>query len=398
MSDQRVIIIGGGQAGLQAAMSLRQEGHTGDITLIGDEPGLPYQRPPLSKAYLKSGDADALVLRPKSFFETKNITFNSQTRVDRIDREQQRVHAGDVVYDYDHLILALGSRNMRPPIDGVENTLDLRTLADAAAIRERLDRPLRIAVIGGGFIGLEFAAVAAVAGHTVSIAEAAPRLMARAVSAEMSQRFLDRHRDLGVQVLLGAGVNAVSTTGISLDGGQDIDADLVLLAAGVRPNTEIAEAAGLAIDNGIAVDEALSASDPLISAIGDCASFPDPFSGNRIRLESVQAATDQARNVAKRIVSGDTVPYRAVPWFWSDQADWKLQIAGLAMPSDLAVQRDENCVFRFRDDHLVAVETINDPKTHMRARKCLAAPTPPSHDALRAVDYDFGALIAGPVG
>ena len=395
---QRIVIIGGGQAGLQAAISLRLEGHRGEITLIGDEPGLPYQRPPLSKAYLKTGDADALVLRPRSFFETKGITFQSRTRVDGIDRTRQRIHAGDVAWEYDHLILALGARNMRPSIDGIDHALDLRTLADAAAIRERLDRPQRIAVIGGGFIGLEFAAVTAAAGHTVTIAEAAPHLMARAVSQEISQRFLDKHRDLGVRVLLEARVNSVSPTGISLGSGQDIAADLVLLAAGVRPNTELAEVAGLAVDNGIAVDAMLRTSDLAISAIGDCASFPDPVSGQRVRLESVQAATDQARSVARRLVTGEATPYRAVAWFWSDQADWKLQIAGLAQRSDLAVPRGEQCVFRFRNDRLTAVETINDPKSHMRARKCFAAEAAPSHEALRAVDYDLALLNERLVG
>lgn len=388
MSGDGVVIVGAGQGGFQAAASLRQEGHTGPITLIGAEPGLPYQRPPLSKAYLKTGEAGKLVLRPQSFFEKNAIDYLPETRVEEIDRGAAEVRVDGRRIAYDHLILATGTRNLRPPIDGIDAALDLRTLSDAAALRGALNRPRRMAVIGGGFIGLEFAAVARGLGHEVSVAEAAPRLMARAVSPLMSERFLALHRQLGVSVFLGSSVMRVSTSGVVLANGNSISADLVLLAAGVRPNTELAEAAGLEIENGVAVDARLRTSDPAISALGDCASFPDPRTGKRIRLESVQAATDHARTIARRIVKGDDAPYSALPWFWSDQADLKLQIAGFAGAEDEAVAVGDSAVFRFAAGQLTAVETVNDARTHMQARKRLAA-TAPDRATLEAAGYDL---------
>ncbi|MEH0069895.1 NAD(P)/FAD-dependent oxidoreductase [Pannonibacter sp. Pt2-lr] len=265
---RRIVIIGAGQGGLQAAMSLRQEGFAGEITLIGAEPGLPYQRPPLSKAYLKDGDGSRLELRPAAFFEKNGVTLVSGVRAERIDREGREVHAGGTVYPYDHLILATGTRNLRPPIPGLERVLDLRTLEDAARLRGKLERPRRIAIIGGGFIGLEFAAVARAAGHEVTVAEAAPRLMARVLSPELSARFLSLHEGMGTRILLGQPVSAVTDEGVTLADGSGIAADLVLLAAGVVPNTELAAEAGLEIANGIAVDGQLLTSDPSISALG----------------------------------------------------------------------------------------------------------------------------------
>jgi 3-phenylpropionate/trans-cinnamate dioxygenase ferredoxin reductase component len=391
MSEQRIVIVGAGQGGLQAAMSLRQEGHTGPITLIGAEPGLPYQRPPLSKAFLKTGKAEKLTLRPQTFFDKNDITYVSQTRVDAIDRTACAVRTGDRQFGYDHLILATGTRNLSPPIDGVERALDLRTLKDAENLRAALERPRRIAVIGGGFIGLEFAAVALELGHQVTVAEAAPRLMARAVSRDMSKRFHDLHVKLGAQIHLNANVSHVTDAGLVLAGGTRISADMVLLAAGVRPNTELATDAGLAVVNGIVVNTKLLTTDPKISALGDCAAFPDP-NGVMIRLESVQAATDQARAIAKRIVKDDPSPYSVVPWFWSDQADWKLQIAGLAGPDDTAIAVGTNTVLRFSGSHLTAVETINNAKTHMKARRVLANRPGPTHADLQAVGFDLTAL------
>lgn len=392
MSAERIVIIGAGQGGLQAAMSLRQEGHDGSITLIGAEPGLPYQRPPLSKAFLKTGEADKLTLRPVSFYEKNDITYKSHTWIDAIDRTANEVRAGEHRFAYDHLILATGTRNLTPPIDGVERALGLRTLQDGAALRSALDRPLQVAVIGGGFIGLEFAAVARGLGHQVTVAEAAPRFMARAVSGDMSKQFLDLHSDLGTDVYLNALVSRVTDAGLELADGRQIPADLVLLAAGVRPNTELASDAGLAVANGIVVNAQLLTSDPDISALGDCASFPDPHSDAMIRLESVQAATDHARAIAKRIVKGDRAAYAAVPWFWSDQAGWKLQIAGLGTPEDMAVAVGTDTVLRFCGSQLKAVETINNAKIHMKARRVLAQQPAPSHGDLQAVGFDLTAL------
>jgi len=388
---ENIVIVGAGQGGLQAAISLRQDGFTGRITLIGGEKGLPYQRPPLSKTYLKSGDAAALRLRPATFFAKSDIELIDGLWVDHIDRKAQIVQAGDRVFPYDHLILATGTRNLRPPIPGIDRALDLRTLEDASRLRAALERPKRCAVIGGGFIGLEFAAVAALLGHAVTIAEAAPRLMARAVSPAMSEQFRALHHDLGTATYLNAPVTEVTEDGITLQDGTVISADVVLVAAGVRPNTQLAEAANLPVDNGIVVDACLLTQDPAISALGDCAVFPDPNTGRPIRLESVQAATDHARLIARRITGKSRDPYAAVPWFWSDQADAKLQIAGLAGPDDEALTGADGTVWRFAGDRLSAVETVNNAKTHMQARKRLAG-APIDRASLVAAGMDINAV------
>jgi 3-phenylpropionate/trans-cinnamate dioxygenase ferredoxin reductase subunit len=377
VSHAGVVIVGAGQGGVQAAISLRQEGYSDPITLIGAEPGLPYQRPPLSKAFLKTGEAEKLVLRPADFYSKKSITLRSSVTVDRIDRKSRKIYIGVETLPYDHLILATGTRNLVPPIAGVRGANGLRTLADAQALRARLSAPTRIAVIGGGFIGLEFAAVAAFLGHQVHVAEAAPRLIARVLSPEMSEAFFRKHKDIGTHLHLGRGVTEVTEGSILLSDGTRIAADLVLLAAGVRPNVELAQDAGLTIANGIKVDAFLRTQDANIFALGDCAAFPDPRTGARIRLE-----------IAKTI-TGTATPYRAVPWFWSDQADWKLQIAGLAGPDDDAVRVDDQVILRFADGMLSAVETVNNAKVHMKARKLLAGSSPLTRDMLAAKDYDL---------
>ncbi len=387
----RIVILGAGQGGLQAAVNLRQEGFAGSIVLIGAEQGLPYQRPPLSKAYLKDGDALKLQLRPATFFERKEISLHTGVHVERIDRANQMVWAGKESFAYDHLILATGTRNLRPPIPGLHHALDLRTLTDADALREALKKPCRIAVIGGGFIGLEFAAVARSMGHEICVAEASSRLMSRAVSPEMSERFLKKHRDMGTTVYLGSSVCSVTEEGIVLADGSEIASDVVLLAAGVVPNTELAAAAGLQVDNGVVVNNTFLTNDESISAMGDCAVFPNPVTGLPVRLESIQAATDHAKSIASRLVRNNFTPYAAVPWFWSDQSDWKLQIAGLAAPQDDSVVRDDGAVMRFSGNILSAVETINNARTHMLARKILAG-VPVTREELAAVNYDFAAL------
>lgn len=390
--SQRVVIVGAGQGGLQAAVSLRQEGHTETITLIGSEPHLPYQRPPLSKAYLKTGQADSLRLRPQSFFDDQKIILMLGTSVTRIDTETQCVEHKNGTVPYDHLILATGTRNLRPDIAGLDRALDLRTLDDAKALRSAMPSAQSVAVIGGGFIGLEFAAVARGMGLSVTVAEAASRLMARVVSSEMSERFLQMHQALGTHVLLSAPVSQVTDNGI-VAGGQHVEADLVVLAAGVRPNTELAERAGLAINNGVRTDAQLLTSNPAISALGDCAAFPDPATGRLVRLESVQAATDHARQIARRLISGDKSHYAAVPWFWSDQADSKLQIAGAATPNDKAVALPDGTILRFDGDRLSAVETVNGARTHMQARKLLAKHPRLTRDILSAHGYKFASML-----
>lgn len=384
MSQPGVIIVGAGQGGLQAAISLRQEGFAGPVTLIGAEPGLPYQRPPLSKAYLAAGDAEALVLRPESFFAAKDITYLHSTTVEAIDRDARQVVLPGGRLDYDRLILATGTRNLRPRIEGLDRALDLRTLADAGRLREVLASPRRVAVIGGGFIGLEFAAAARKLGHQVAVIEAAERLMARVVSPLMSRYFAMLHHDWGTEVHLGQPAVAVDATGVTLADDAHVPADTVLLAAGVCPNTELAEAAGLAIENGIRLDAQLRTSDPAIFALGDCASFPDPRTGRQVRLESVQAATDHARLIAAQIAKGATASYAAVPWFWSDQGDRKLQIAGLAGPDAQEEILADGIVARVDAIGVAALETVNNAGAHMRARRLLAGHAPVSLDEMRA--------------
>ncbi|ASJ74360.1 NAD(P)/FAD-dependent oxidoreductase [Granulosicoccus antarcticus] len=387
----RIVIVGAGQGGLQAAISLRAEGFEGSIVLIGAEQHLPYQRPPLSKAFLKDGEARKLQIRPATFFERKDITLHTGVEVERIDRTDRVVWAGKESFAYDHLILATGTRNLRPPIPGLHHALDLRTLNDAQALRQALTAARSSVVIGGGFIGLEFAAVARSMGHDVCVAEAASRLMSRAVSPEMSARFLAKHRDAGTVVHLDNPVHSVTGEGVVLADGSQISADTVLLAAGVVPNTELAAAAGLLVDNGIVVNEYLLTHDDSISAMGDCAVFPNPVTGLPIRLESVQAATDHAKTIAARLVSSTHTAYAAVPWFWSDQSDWKLQIAGLAASDDDSVMREDGAVLRFANNHLSAVETINDARTHLQARKALAGALV-SREQMAAVNYDLAAV------
>jgi len=389
MSENGVVIVGAGQGGLQAAISLRQEGYDAPITLIGDEAGLPYQRPPLSKAYLKDGDAEKLNLRPEKFFADNSVVLRAGQRVTAIDRAAKQVECDGRHIPYDRLILATGSRNLIPPIKGVERTIGLRTLDDAGALRSEVERPRKIAVIGGGFIGLEFAAVARGLGHAVTVAEAAPRLMARAVSPKMSERFLEKHTALGADIHLNSLVTEVRENAIQLKDGPSIEADLVLLAAGIVPNSELAEAAGLSVENGVVVNDRLQTSDEHIFALGDCASFPEPSFGQHVRLESVQAATDHARLIARFIATGSSAPYSAVPWFWSDQADWKLQIAGLARPDDEAVEVSETTVLRFDGERLSAVETINEARTHMKTRRMLAGEDIPSRSILAARGFEL---------
>lgn len=393
----RVVIVGAGQGGQQAAASLRQDGFAGEIVLLGDEPGLPYQRPPLSKAYLKDGDAARLALKPAGFYDGAGIDYRPGVRVEAIDRAAQRLLTADGAgLAYDHLVLATGARNAVPPIAGLAEAgvLGLRTLADAAGLRARVAAARSAVVIGGGFIGLEFAAVARAAGLAVTVVEAADRLMARVVSPEISAHFLALHEGLGTRVLLGARAAAVEPGAVVLGSGERVAGDLLVLATGVRPNVELAEAAGLAVGDGVLVDGRLLTDDPAVSALGDCAAFP-VADGRRVRLESVQAAVDHGRHVARRIATGATDAYAAVPWFWSDQGDRKLQIAGLATDADrriaLPPEAGKLVVLSLSGDRLVAVETVNAPAPHMATRRLLAGPAPTLAE-LEAAGFDLPRL------
>jgi 3-phenylpropionate/trans-cinnamate dioxygenase ferredoxin reductase subunit len=385
-----VVIIGTGQGGFQVAASLRDEGFDGRVVLVGDEGDLPYQRPPLSKAYLTGeADADLVRMRPDRFFAEHGLELRAGVRATRIDRAGRQVilESGEAL-PYDHLVLAVGARNRPLPVPGadLDGVLQLRTLGDAEALRRRLDAARQAVVVGAGFIGLEFAAVAAARGIAVTVVEATDRPMARALSAAMSGFFQGAHERQGVRFVLGTTVTRILGTGgrasgVETEDGRRFPADLVLVGIGVVPNAEVAAEAGLAVADGIVVDEHLRTSDPAISALGDCAAHPSRFAGGgALRLESVQNAVDQARCVAARL-AGRPAPYASLPWFWSEQGALKLQIAGLATPHERAVVRGDPSpgaegggfsVFCFNGGKLVGVESVNRPLDHILARKLLA--------------------------
>ena len=406
MTYENIVIIGTGQGAFQLATSLRQKKFEGNILLIGEEKGLPYQRPPLSKAYLKDGNEKHLELRPETYFYRNKIDLLSGTRVSKIDTEQKSIQLekGEVI-KYDHLILATGTRNLKPRIENLDlsSVFELRTKQDADKIRNFMKKSRNILIIGGGFIGLEFAAVANLAGHSTIIIEANQRLMERAVSPATSKLFARYHRDQGAEIFLGKFVVKIindgngNACGVELNDGQIINADMILVAAGVVPNVELAVETNIETKNGIVVDSTMLTSDPNVSALGDCANFPEPLTKTHQRLESVQAATDHARTIASRL-TGSQLSYDKIPWFWSTQGDLKLQIVGLSNITDnyhvfLFSSNDKFCVFCFKDKILVAIETVNSPKEHMQGRKLLAFKFKITKNELEDVNYDLSKII-----
>ncbi|WP_036765337.1 NAD(P)/FAD-dependent oxidoreductase [Paracoccus pantotrophus] len=401
-----VVIVGAGQAGYQTAISLRQEGFTGTITLIGDEEGVPYQRPPLSKAYLLGKlDKDGLAFRPAEYYgeQKVDLVHAKATAIDRANR-QVLVDTGSTYY-YDHLVLATGAHNRPLSVTGAElvGVHGLRSLSDADVLKTRLDQFRDVVVVGGGFIGLEFAAVAKQLGARVHLLELADRLMARAVSREMSGFFAQAHAGWGVELHLFTGLSRIKgkdgrVVGVETIGGKVLPADLVVYGIGVLPNVRLAVEAGLDVDNGIVVDSFLLTSDPAISAIGDCACFPSQYAGEVIRLESVQNASDQGRTVAARLM-GKRAAYAALPWFWSDQGDLKLQMVGLSAGYDETVvlggiESRAFTVLLFRRNQLIAVECVNRAGDFMAARKMMSRQVNLSPQLATAVGFDLRAWEA----
>ena len=384
MTLASVVIVGAGQAGFQVATSLRQEGYDGRITLIGDEPGLPYQRPPLSKAYLLGKiQATNLLFRPADFYATQRIELlhDQATAIDRLNRRV--VLASGTAIAYDHLVLATGAHNRPLPVPGADlpQVFGIKTQADADALAPLAKEARNVVVIGAGFIGLEFAAVAAALGANVHVLELGERPMARAVSREMSELFRQAHEAWGVHFDFRQGLSRIDgdngkVCAVQTADGRVLPADLVVFGIGVIPNAQLATEAGLDIENGIRVDASLLTSDPQISALGDVASFPCLQNNEQhTRLESVQNAVDQGRAVAARLM-GKPAPYSALPWFWTDQGNLKLQIAGLSHGYDStvvlgSVEDRQASVLCFRNDRLVAVESCNRMGDHMAARKIL---------------------------
>jgi 3-phenylpropionate/trans-cinnamate dioxygenase ferredoxin reductase subunit len=402
---ERVVVVGAGHAGVELGNSLRQSGFAGSIVLVNDETDLPYQKPPLSKDFLKGDGRNPLMLKAEVFYTQQSITLMRGRRVVGIDRAAKIVRLDDgEALAYDHLALALGARNRRLPIPGADhpNVLELRTLADTQRILARLPSLRRVAIIGGGFIGLEIAACLRGKGIEVDIVEIADCLMGRAVSTPISTYFRRLHETMGARLHFGAQARAIEhrpdSVHVALVDGGGLEADAVLIAAGVVPNTELAVEAGLEARNGILVDDLLLTSDPSISALGDCAAFPCIHGDGILRLESVQNAVDQARSVARRL-TGNPQPYSALPWFWSNQGTARLQIAGLGTGHDSTVLRGnveahKFSAFLYRGDRLICVESVNSPADHLIARKLIEKGVPVPRELAARPDADLKALAA----
>lgn len=384
------IIIGAGQAGASAAAKLRNLGYDDDITLIGAESAPPYQRPPLSKKYmLGEMDLERLYLRPIDYYESNNITLRLGTKVDAIDTATKSITIQDETLSYDNLILTTGSWPRRLPakIGGdLRGVYYMRDLADSDAMADEFQEGRRALIIGGGYIGLEAAAVAAKKGVKVTLVEMADRILQRVAAPQTSDFFRAAHAAQGVDIREGVGLDHLidhngRVGAAKLSDGSEIEIDFAIVGVGIIPASELAEAAGITLDNGIMVDEFGRTSAPNVYAAGDCASLP--FRGDRIRLESVQNAIDQAENVAANIM-GQNIPYAPMPWFWSDQYDIKLQIAGLNRGYDAVYARrvpesDTPSYWYYRGETLLAVDAINDSRAYMVGKRLIemgASPAP----------------------
>ena len=381
--SQSVVIIGGGQAAAQACASLRQYGYAGKITLIGEEAALPYQRPPLSKAYMKGEMAEErLYFKPEAWYQDQDIELILSTRVEAIDRSARLVklpHGGKVAYDA--LIIATGSRPRPLPIEGanLDGVFDLRDLADVERIRPRMMAGQRLVIVGAGYIGLEAAAVARQLGLEVTVLEMADRVLARVTSPVMSAFYEAEHRAQGVDIRTGAqlaslkGESAVEAA--VLANGTEIPADIVLVGIGILPNVELAQEAGIACSNGILTDRDARTNDPRVFAAGDCSARPLVHYGRNGRLESVHNAIEQGKLAAAAIMEKPRPP-EDCPWFWSDQYDVKLQIAGLSTDYDEIVVRGDPAerkfaAFYLRGGKLIAVDAVNSPPEFLASKKLI---------------------------
>ena len=381
-----VVIVGAGQAAAQLVQSLRQGGYRDAIRMIGDEPYAPYQRPPLSKKFLtERPPAETLYFRPEKFWTDQGVTVNYGTAVAKIDRANRRVDFRDGSTDYGMLLLATGTRARDLPVPGanLEGVFSLRKIDDVRRLRGPLDAAKRVVIVGGGYIGLEVAAVARGEGREVAVLEAEERVMKRVTSPVISHFMQDFHRNRGVDIRLGARLAAIEGEGkvqqVRLADGAALPADLVLLAVGARPNDDLAAAAGLPCQDGVVVDEHGRTADPAIYAAGDCTRFPSRRYGRALRLECVQNAIDQAKAVASEML-GKPQHYDPVPWFWSDQYELKLQMAGLSDGYDDAQTVGDVAAARFsveyrRNGKLIAVDAVNDGRAYMSGRKRIAEET-----------------------
>ncbi|MEZ5913610.1 MAG: FAD-dependent oxidoreductase [Paracoccaceae bacterium] len=400
-----IVIVGAGQAGASLAAKLRALGYAGELTLIGDELVPPYQRPPLSKAYLLGEmELERLFLRPEAFYTDHDITLKKGTAVVAVDPRARMLTLSDgTTLGYDQLALTTGSTPRRLPasIGGdLLGVYTVRGLADVDAMAPEFRAGARVVIVGGGYIGLEAAAVAAKKGLSVTLIEAAPRILQRVACPETSAYFRALHKSHGVTIREGTGLERLlgddRVTGVRLADGTKIAADFVITGIGISPMSTLAETAGLTVDNGIATDELGRTSDPAIWAAGDCASFP--HAGGRIRLESVGNAIDQAEAVAANMLGANT-PYQARPWFWSDQYDCKLQIAGLNTGYDRIVTRDGDgdaiSFWYYAGQRLLAVDAMNDPRAYMVGKRLIEMGKSPEPAIIADPAADLKALLKG---
>lgn len=398
-----IVVIGAGQAGASLVAKLRKDGFAGKITLIGEEPVVPYQRPPLSKAYLLGDMAlERLYLRPESFYTDNNIALDLSETAVAIDRADKMVIAGGKKIPYDQLALTTGSVPRRLPgaIGGeLSGVHVVRTLADVGDMAPAVVEGARALIVGGGYIGLEAAAVCAKRGVKVTLVEMSERILQRVAAPETSDYFRALHVAHGVDIREGVGLDrllgeAGRVTGAVLGDGTELAVDFVVVGVGITPATELAEAAGLEIENGIKVDARGRTSDPRIWAAGDCASFP--HGGGRLRLESVPNAIDMAECVAGNMLGGET-DYVPKPWFWSDQYDVKLQIAGLNTGYDRIVSRRGEgrtaSFWYFQGDQLLAVDAMNDPRAYMVGKRLIDAGKTADPDLVGDPALDLKALM-----
>jgi 3-phenylpropionate/trans-cinnamate dioxygenase ferredoxin reductase subunit len=398
-----IVVVGAGQAGSSLVSKLRNSGFEGKVTLVGAEPHPPYQRPPLSKKYLL-GDMplDRLYLRPETFYREQNITLRLGLPITKIDPNGRSILLDNEVISYDHLALTTGSVPRSLPtaiggaLDGVHVVRDLR---DVDAMAPRFDAKARVLIVGGGYIGLEAAAVAATKGLEVTLVEMADRILQRVAAPQTSDFFRNLHQSHGVGIREGVGLERIfgdgTVTGAALTDGSVLDLDFVIAGIGVTPATDLAEQAGLEIDNGIKTNALGQSSNPHIWAAGDCASLP--YRGGRIRLESVQNAIDQAETVAENML-GANRPYQPMPWFWSDQYDVKLQIAGLNNGYDHVVTRPGEkdgavSFWYYNKASLLAVDAANDPRAYMIGKRLIEAGKSPAIDVIEDPKTDLKALL-----
>jgi len=384
--EQICIIVGAGHAGAQLAASLRQEGWTGRITMVGDEPWLPYNRPPLSKAYLAGEKTfDEILIRHAEFYERQGIELVLNASASSIDRPHKAVVLSDGArLAYDKLALCTGARVRRLPEDGFDNVLYLRNRNDLEALRVYLRDGARAVIIGGGYIGLEAAAVLRKFAVSVTVIEAASRVLARVTAPELSQFYQRVHAEKGVEILTGCAIAGLVAdakkpnlaVGLELDNGRSVDADFIVVGIGVVPNTELAEAAGLEVSGGIVTDICARTSDPDIFAAGDCTVHPVKDFGT-LRLESVGNAVEQAKAAASAIC-GKPRPDHSLPWFWSDQYDLKLQTAGISTGYDRIVMRGDAeasasfAAFYLRQGRLIAADCVNRASEFLLSKKLIA--------------------------